>query len=105
VTADPPVKADGTCYVCGKPRRVPKGAWARAAAELDSFCSTECCRQWHGVSLRATPSTSNPSRVSLVMHGTERGYNTDGCRCDSCTWAATTARRKRRARQEQERAA
>lgn len=53
VKADPPPRADNLCFVCQKPRRVPKGVWARAEAELDAFCSSTCARSWHGCPLPA----------------------------------------------------
>jgi hypothetical protein len=104
MTADPPVRTDGRCVVCDKPRSPWRSKrYGKLEAERDPFCSSTCCRVWHGVSLRATPSTSGPTspKPRIIRHGTERGYK-DGCRCDSCTWAATTARRKRRLKQEEQ---
>lgn len=48
--ADPPIPADGGCAQCGGTRELPKrGRYHNAAADADPFCSTECCRAWHGV--------------------------------------------------------
>lgn len=48
---DPKPRKDGLCVVCLRPRRVPRGVWAREAAELDSFCSNTCCRAYHNCPL------------------------------------------------------
>jgi hypothetical protein len=50
---DPPVPVDGSCARCGGQRRIPPANAAKlyATAELyarEPFCSTECCREWHG---------------------------------------------------------
>jgi len=45
---DPPVRDDGLCHVCLKPRRPERSKrYGGAAAEMDSFCSTECARAYH----------------------------------------------------------
>lgn len=57
--ADPPVRADGSCVVCRKPRltRLPKVITQRSKTELldhlagDPFCRTECARKWHRTEL------------------------------------------------------
>lgn len=53
--ADPPVRADGRCARpgCGKPRKMPKAQKGidPLAYERDPFCSTECCRRYHGAAL------------------------------------------------------
>ena len=49
---DPPVRADGRCAVCGKPRRVDRSRrYGGAEAERDPFCSVTCCRRFHGTEL------------------------------------------------------
>jgi hypothetical protein len=45
---DPPVPADGSCYVCGKPRHPERSKrYAPGIAALDPFCSNMCCRAYH----------------------------------------------------------
>ena len=42
---DPPIPADGSCFVCGKPRRPERSRrYAGMLAEMDSFCSMPCAR-------------------------------------------------------------
>lgn len=51
--ADPPVRADGKCAVCGKKRKPERSVtYAKNQAERDPFCSTECCRVYHGTEIR-----------------------------------------------------
>ncbi|HKE79040.1 MAG TPA: hypothetical protein VKB54_07015 [Solirubrobacteraceae bacterium] len=38
---NPPVRVDGRCVVCGRPRP------ALAARHGDPFCKTDCARGWH----------------------------------------------------------
>lgn len=50
--SDPPVRADGRCAHPGctklrQPERSRK--YARAEADTDPWCSTNCCRLFHGV--------------------------------------------------------
>ena len=46
---DPPVRDDGLCSVCLKPRRPERSRkYARLIAEMDPFCSSTCSREWHG---------------------------------------------------------
>lgn len=47
--ADPPVRGDGRCAVCGGPRRLTQKPLYREQARLDPFCSAACCRLWHQV--------------------------------------------------------
>jgi hypothetical protein len=63
MTIDPPVREDGRCYVCLKPRGViPKTLVKRTAADLakqlanDPFCSSTCARRYHGTTLPQLPS-------------------------------------------------
>ena len=47
---DPPIRRDGTCYVCQGPRPViddPKGIYR---VYEDPFCSTKCCKEYYQVS-------------------------------------------------------
>lgn len=53
---DPPVRDDGLCAYdgCEKMRVVPKQTYAtREEHEADPFCSTVCCRHYHGVEMGA----------------------------------------------------
>lgn len=43
---DPPVGP--ACAQCGGERKLPKRLY-RAEAELDPFCSSDCCRRWYGL--------------------------------------------------------
>ena len=52
---DPPIREDGRC-VCGKPRKMPKGAMYAKAAARDPFCSATCCRRYHGLVTHETTS-------------------------------------------------
>jgi hypothetical protein len=57
---DPPVPEDGSCALCGGPRRTPATYTGKPYATAEQyasepFCSTECCREWHGVLLPASP--------------------------------------------------
>lgn len=52
VRLEPSVHRDGKCRVCGKPRPVPKGVWAREAAKADGFCSRSCAETYFGVDPR-----------------------------------------------------
>lgn len=49
---DPPVRLDGRCVHCGGPRTVRQNRYSGLAAALDPFCSSACCRAWHGVAER-----------------------------------------------------
>jgi hypothetical protein len=64
--SDPPVRKDGRCRVCLGARRPERARKYRALAELDSFCSTECARQWHGCTLE-------PGGAGAIGLGLERG--------------------------------
>ena len=54
---DPLARPDGRCVVCLKPRKVSAQArkYAGAQLDLDPFCSSRCCRRWHGTELPETP--------------------------------------------------
>lgn len=65
---DPPVRGDGRCAHCGGQRgRLPKAITQRNKAilarelELDPFCSTVCCRSWHGTELDRHPQKPPPA--------------------------------------------
>jgi hypothetical protein len=48
ILADPPLRVDGKCVECRKPRHPERSQkYAKAAAQADVFCSTACCRAWH----------------------------------------------------------
>ncbi len=52
MTCDPQVPADGTCAQCGKPRRPERSrTYGKQAAEIDPFCSTECAKEHHHVTI------------------------------------------------------
>ena len=42
--ADDPAVIDGLCMACAKEKSGP-------FADLDPFCSSACCRAWHGCQL------------------------------------------------------
>ncbi len=52
VKPDPPVRADGRCVVCKKPRVIPKKEPYRTHALTDPFDSAPCCMAWHGVTFK-----------------------------------------------------
>ena len=53
----PPVRADGRCAVCRGARNIRRSGkygldkHGRRIAASDPFCSTVCCRIYHGTSL------------------------------------------------------
>lgn len=53
----PKPRADGRCLVCPNLRRRPARGHksALAAWERDPFCSTECARLFHGVTIPRSP--------------------------------------------------
>ncbi len=109
---DPRVRSDGKCAnKCGKPLRttppktMPKalrGMFLEALAG-DVFCSTACCREYHGVPL-SQPISEPPAKRVRTYEDPDRtrerrrkirsgeikinthsaaGYRS-GCRCDEC---------------------
>lgn len=67
-TQDPPVRRDGRCATAGctrpLPRSKPAMRYAGAQLETDPFCSTGCCRRFHGCELPATSSVwDDPGRA------------------------------------------
>ena len=53
--SDPRVRRDGRCARKGCDRKLPRSKRAKRYAgdwlELDPFCSSRCCRAFHGTSL------------------------------------------------------
>lgn len=68
MTPDPPVPADGLCVVCGGERKQPKKRLYADAAAGDPFCSSVCCRLWHGV-VFVSPATSDARRGGRPSEG------------------------------------
>lgn len=112
---DPPIRKDGKCYVCKKPRKPKVGVKTGmpskhgdptylAARKLDPFCSTECCRAFHNqpnldeqgrrARLEAAKAAGKHGGTggSFVAHGTIRAYKT--CACDQCCAAIAEAKTK-----------
>jgi len=51
---EPRMRKDGTCFVCRKPRTIPKPLQKGVPAwvyERDPFCSATCARRYYGTSL------------------------------------------------------
>lgn len=60
--AEPRVRRDGTCYVCRKPRTIPKPLQKGVPAwvyERDPFCSAVCARRYYGTSLASAAVTTS----------------------------------------------
>jgi hypothetical protein len=73
MTADPPVRADGRCAVCGGERTPPakQHKTATLEAERDPFCSATCAREFHGAPISADTSLSgegHPTYYYDAMH-------------------------------------
>lgn len=50
---DPPIRKDGKCAVCKQPiKPVKPQRGVPIAAYNDPFCSSRCCRQYHGTSIK-----------------------------------------------------
>ena len=65
--AEPPLRPDGRCLVCGGPRKLSGLKLIyRQAMESDPFCSSACARAWWGTSL---PAAERPSRRAYVTQG------------------------------------
>jgi hypothetical protein len=45
---DPLPRRDGRCVVCRKKRHPPAKNYAANEYITDPFCSTQCCRLYHG---------------------------------------------------------
>jgi ribosomal protein S14 len=73
--ADPPVRADGRCQVCGKPRgrTIPKSGGLNKAGRdrlrqmlaADPFDSAQCARAYHGVDVAEQPWKDNGARADI----------------------------------------
>jgi hypothetical protein len=46
--ADPPIRKSGRCALPGCKKKIKT---ITIYGEADAFCSTACCREWHGTSL------------------------------------------------------
>lgn len=67
MTADPPVREDGACIVCGNERVTAAiRPLYRAAMRDDPFCSTECARSWWGSSIQRLPRQGRRGYVSML---------------------------------------
>jgi len=67
---DPPIPADGSCFVCGKPRRPERSRrYAGMLAEMDSFCSSTCSRAYHGNPLPTGSIWSKPGSPNRLEPG------------------------------------
>jgi len=60
---EPPVRKDGRCPVCGKPR--PENA----VAVKDPFCSAACCRKHYRVVDTGVVAESEPEAVVAPLVG------------------------------------
>lgn len=50
---DPPVRKDGLCATCKKPRKEVKPQKGVDPKQyVDPFCSSRCCRAYHGTSVK-----------------------------------------------------
>jgi hypothetical protein len=68
--SDPPVPKDGTCVVCGGPRRLEKIKQVYREAMLgDPFCSNTCCRDWYGVPLPYVERTTRAYVTNMTDAG------------------------------------
>jgi DNA-binding CsgD family transcriptional regulator len=80
---DPPIPADGSCAICGRPRRPEQSAkYAKGCAEIDAFCSSTCARKFHGTYV-PPPENRGRFKAAPPEHGTSRGYRS-GCSCEQC---------------------
>ena len=59
-----------TCAVCNKPRK-PRGAY-KEQAELDPFCSTECCQSYFGIT-----NTTIGEKKELAVNGAKAPSGAD----------------------------
>jgi ribosomal protein S14 len=94
VQPDPPVRKDLRCAECGGERKhAVWNKYSHDAAIQDPFCSSSCCRAWHGqpdldaaarVRKGATPHKGTAPHGG-APHGTARGYEL--CACELCVAA------------------
>lgn len=93
---DPRVRKDGKCAVCKKPRQPERSRkYARTAAEVDPFCSIECCRAYHATPYPTEHKTGRAKGTKQyygvgVPHGTLAGYRL--CACELCRQAMADAK-------------
>lgn len=100
VIPDPPVRADGRCYVCLKPRDPERSRkYAGDVATLDPFCSNVCARAFHGQPNLDEQGAESRKRLLRgrnqatgvgFKHGTRESYRL--CACDLCVAAVKGAR-------------
>lgn len=67
--ADPPVRRDGRCAQCSKPRKMPQsqGGVDPSVYALDPFCARTCAERWHAV-------TKPEPKLSLASASARRRY-------------------------------
>lgn len=61
IRKDPPVRQDGRCYVCKKPRVVPASRQKGVPIDVylqDPFCSNMCARTYHDAPMRSAFTSS-----------------------------------------------
>lgn len=89
---DPPVRGDGLCVVCEKPRKPERSRqYGGIEAERDPFCSVTCCREWHK---NPVPAALTGGAKRKYDHGVS-GYRL-GCRCNVCKEAKRDEKRAQR---------
>jgi len=93
VIPDPKVRKDGLCAQCKGPRtHAVWNKYSHDAAILDPFCSTNCCRVYHGQpdldkqgrEQKGTMAKGMPGRGGM-RHGTPAAYML--CACEVCVAA------------------
>lgn len=123
---DPRVRKDGRCALpsCRKPRNPKRNPYSGMEPFLDPFCSTNCCREYHGAPRNELPhSMLGPAtriaqwddgrrrRERIRLAGLQPGHKhseanyRNGCRCDGCKRAYSERRKQRREAKRQEIAA
>ncbi len=79
---DPPLNPDGTCAHCGRERK--NAVWSKYggnSAIEDPFCSTVCCRKWHGTFVETAPQMKQRERYEhdqAADHMAQAGPRGDG---------------------------
>ena len=76
VKADPPIRKDGTCAACRKPR---------GHSLPDPFCSMECCRAWHGATIEKRASKPVAYCVDCRKQLPAERNGRAGARCRVCS--------------------
>lgn len=93
---DPPLPSDGSCAVCGNPRRPERSVnYAKGCAEIDAFCSSTCARSFHGTTLPERDTHGRPAGIPIC--GTYTAYRR-GCKCFDCLAASAEQQRRKRQR-------